>query len=400
MTFLSDRVLMLKPSATLAVSQKARELKAQGEDIISLSAGEPDFDTPDHIKRAAKTAIDEGQTKYTPVPGSMMLKQAIIKKFKRDNDLSYTPEQIIVGTGAKQVLFNAFLATINPGDEVIIPAPYWVSYPAMVNIAGGKPVHVICDQDHDFKLTPEQLETTITPKTKWVLLNSPSNPSGAVYSYDEMKALTDVLVHHPHVHIMADDMYEHLVYGETKFVTPAQVEPKLFDRTITINGVSKAYAMTGWRIGYAGGPIELIKAMTKIQGQSTSNACSVSQAAAVEALNGSQDDVVTMLETYERRMEIMVEGLNAASGLSVQKPQGAFYLYVSCQKLIGKSTSGGQKIESDLEFVNYLLEHYGVAVVPGTAFGLKNYFRVYFATDSQTIEKAIKRIQKACENIS
>ncbi len=399
MTFLSDRVLSLKPSATLAVSQKARELKAQGKDIISLSAGEPDFDTPNTIKAAAKTAIDEGQTKYTPVPGSTALKNAIIEKFKRDNDLTYTPEQIIVGTGAKQVLFNAFLATINPGDEVIIPAPYWVSYPAMVNVAGGTPVHVACDEANNFKLTAAQLQAAITPKTKWLLHNSPSNPSGAVYSQAEMKALTDVLLVHPHVHVMSDDMYEHLIYGDTTFVTPAQVEPRLYDRTITINGVSKAYAMTGWRIGYAGGPAELIKAMGKIQGQSTSNASSVSQVAAVEALNGPQDAVEKMRQTYEQRMRIMVNGINSVPGLSVKEPEGAFYLYVSCQELIGKTLPNGKAIESDLDIVSYLLEDYGIAVVPGTAFGLPNYFRVSFATSLDVIEKAVQILQEACEKI-
>ena len=399
MSFLSDRVLSLKPSATLAVSQKARELKADGKAIISLSAGEPDFDTPDNIKTAGTKAIEKGDTKYTPVPGTLDLKNAIIAKFKRDNELTYTPDQVIVGVGAKQVLFNAFLATLNAGDEVIIPAPYWVSYPAMVNVAGGTPVFIECGQSNEFKMTAEQLRAAITSKTKWVLINSPSNPSGAVYSHDEMKALTDILLDNPHVHVMSDDMYEHLVYGATKFVTPAQVEPKLYDRTLTINGVSKAYAMTGWRIGYAGGSADLIKAMGKIQSQSTSNACSIAQAAAVEALNGSQAAVEDMRATYERRMKIMVAGINEANGLSVAEPEGAFYLYVSCQDLIGKILPNGQTINSDLDIVDYLLEDYGVAVVPGTAFGLKNYFRVYFATDTETIKQAVDKIKAACDAI-
>lgn len=399
MTFLSTRVLALKPSATLAVSQKARELKAAGKDIISLSAGEPDFDTPDNIKGAGITAIENGQTKYTPVPGMPELKQAVIAKFKRDNDLDYTPEQVIIGVGAKQILFNAFLGTLNAGDEVIIPAPYWVSYPAMVNVCGGTPIFVECDQGNGFKMTAEQLEAAITPKTKWVLINSPSNPSGAVYSQTQMKALTDVLLNHPHVHVMSDDMYEHLVYGDIEFVTPAQVEPKLAERTLTINGVSKAYAMTGWRIGYAGGPVDLIKAMGKIQSQSTSNACSIAQVAAIEALNGSQTAVEEMRTTYERRMKIMVAGINEAKGLSVSAPEGAFYLYVSCQDLIGKKLPNGKDIESDLDIVDYLLEDYGVAVVPGTAFGMANYFRVYFATSTPIIEAACIKIQQACAGI-
>lgn len=399
MAFIADRLSRIKPSPTIAVTNKAKELKDAGKDVIGLGAGEPDFDTPDFVKEAAKKAINEGQTKYTAVDGTNELKDAIIKKFKRDNNLDYSRDQITVGTGGKQVLYNALMASVNPGDEVIIPAPYWVSYPDMTLLAEGTPVPVECTKENAFKLQAADLEAAITPKTKWLILNSPSNPTGAGYTWDEMKALTDVLVKHDHVYIMTDDMYEHLVYGDFEFCTPAQVEPKLFDRTLTCNGVSKSYSMTGWRIGYAGGPKELIKAMAKIQSQSTSNPCSISQAAAVEALNGDQSFLNERNATFKERRDMVVEMLNACEGLECLKPEGAFYVYPSCAGVIGKQTPDGKRIETDEDFVTYLLESVGVACVQGEAFGLSPYFRISYATSTENLKNACKRIQQACADL-
>jgi len=396
MGFLADSLSRIKPSPTLAVSQKARELKAAGRDIISLGAGEPDFDTPDNIKQAAIEAIRRGETKYTAVDGIPELKDAIIDKFRRDNGLSYERDQVTVATGGKQVLYNAFMATLNPGDEVIIPAPYWVSYPDMVLLAGGQPVIVEATLEDDFKLTPQALEAAITDRTKWFLFNSPSNPTGAAYSHDELKALTDVLMKHPHVWVMTDDMYEHLVYDDFQFVTPAQVEPGLYERTLTINGVSKAYAMTGWRIGYAGGPRELIKAMGKLQSQSTSNPCSIAQWAAVEALNGPQDFIAANNEVYKARRDMVAAMLNEAEGITCPVPEGAFYVYPSIAGCIGKKTPGGKVIETDEDFVTALLEDEGVAAVHGAAFGTSPNFRVSYATSTEALEEACKRIQRFC----
>jgi len=399
MAFLADALSRVKPSATIAVSQKARELKANGRDVIGLGAGEPDFDTPDNIKEAAIAAIRRGETKYTPVAGIPELREAISKKFKRENGLDYAPSQIIVGTGGKQILFNAFMATLNPGDEVIIPAPYWVSYPEMVALCGGKVVEVATTLEDNFKLKAEDLEAAITPKTKWLIFNSPSNPSGAAYSRDELKALTDVLVKHPHVWILTDDMYEHLTYDDFEFTTPAQVEPSLYDRTLTMNGVSKAYAMTGWRIGYAGGPANLIKAMDTIQGQQTSGACSIAQWAAVEALNGPQDFIPANKEVFKGRRDLVVSMLNQATGINCPTPEGAFYVYPSCAGLIGKKTPGGKVIETDEDFVTELLEAEGVAVVHGSAFGLGPNFRISYATSETALEEACNRIQRFCASL-
>ena len=396
MPFIATRLSNIKPSPTIAVTQKARELKAAGRNIIGLGAGEPDFDTPDNIKEAAIAAIRSGDTKYTAVDGTPALKKAICAKFKRENGLEYTPEQVTVGTGGKQVLYNALMATLNPGDEVIVPAPYWVSYPDMVLLADGVPVPVECPESAGFKLQPVDLEKAITPKTKWLILNSPNNPTGAAYTRAELKALTDVLVKHPHVWVMTDDMYEHLNYDGFEFTTPAQVEPSLYDRTLTINGVSKAYAMTGWRIGYAAGPKELIKAMGVIQSQSTSNPSSVSQAAAVEALNGPQDFIKTRAEAFKERRDLVVSMLNQATGIKCHKPEGAFYVYPSCAGTIGKTTPEGKVIETDEDFVTYLLESEGVAVVQGTAFGLAPFFRISYATSTAELEDACQRIQRAC----
>ncbi|CDN92470.1 pyridoxal phosphate-dependent aminotransferase [Rhizobium oryzihabitans] len=396
MAFLADILSRVKPSATIAVTQKARELKAKGRDVISLGAGEPDFDTPENIKEAAIEAIKRGETKYTPVSGIPELRKAIADKFKRENGLDYKPEQTIVGTGGKQILFNAFMATLNPGDEVVIPAPYWVSYPEMVAICGGTPVFVDTTLEDNFKLKPEALEKAITPKTKWFVFNSPSNPSGAAYSHDELKALTDVLVKHPHVWVLTDDMYEHLTYGDFKFVTPVEVEPSLYDRTLTMNGVSKAYAMTGWRIGYAAGPLPLIKAMDMIQGQQTSGASSIAQWAAVEALNGTQDFIPTNKKIFEGRRDLVVSMLNQAKGINCPAPEGAFYVYPSCAGMIGKTAPSGKVIESDVDFVSELLEAEGVAVVQGSAFGLGPNFRISYATSEALLEEACKRIQRFC----
>lgn len=396
MAFLADALSRVKPSATIAVSQKARELKASGRDVIGLGAGEPDFDTPENIKAAAVDAINRGETKYTPVSGIPELRKAIAAKFKRENNLDYDWQQTIVGTGGKQILFNAFMATLNAGDEVVIPAPYWVSYPEMVAICGGTPVFVSTTIENDFKLTPVDLEAAITPKTKWLIFNSPSNPSGAAYSEAELKALTDVLLRHPQVWILTDDMYEHLTYGDFVFTTPAQIEPSLKDRTLTMNGVSKAYAMTGWRIGYAAGPLELIKAMDMIQGQQTSGACSIAQWAAVEALNGTQEFIPANKEIFRGRRDLVVSMLNQAKGIQCPTPEGAFYVYPSCAGTIGKTAPSGKVIESDEDFVTELLETEGVAVVHGSAFGLGPNFRISYATSEELLEEACKRIQRFC----
>jgi aspartate aminotransferase len=399
MAFLADALSRIKPSATIAVTQMARELKAQGKDVISLSVGEPDFDTPQNIKDAAVAAIARGETKYTPVAGIPELRKAIADKFKRENGLDYKPEQVIVGTGGKQILFNAFMATINPGDEVVIPAPFWVSYPEMIALCGGTPVFVETTIENNFKLTAEQLDKAITPKTKWFMFNSPSNPSGAAYSKEELKALTDVLLKHPHVWVLTDDMYEHLVFGDFVYYTPAQVEPKLYERTLTMNGVSKAYAMTGWRIGYAAGPLPLIKAMDMIQGQQTSGACSVAQWAAVEALNGPQDFITESKKAFEERRDLVVSMLNQASGIVCPKPEGAFYVYPSCAALIGKTAPSGKVIETDEDFVMELLATEGVATVHGSSFGLGPNFRVSYATSNAKLEEACSRIQRFCASL-
>ncbi|MDH7787916.1 aspartate aminotransferase [Ochrobactrum sp. 19YEA23] len=399
MAFLADALSRVKPSATIAVSQKARELKAKGKDVIGLGAGEPDFDTPDNIKQAAIDAINRGETKYTPVAGIPELRKAIVAKFKRENGLDYTPDQVIVGTGGKQILFNAFMATLNPGDEVIVPAPYWVSYPEMVAINGGTPVFINTKIEDNFKLTAADLEKAITPKTKWLIFNSPSNPTGAAYTEAELKALTDVLVRHPQVWILTDDMYEHLVYGDFVFTTPAQVEPSLYERTLTMNGVSKAYAMTGWRIGYAAGPLQLIKAMDMVQGQQTSGACSIAQWAAVEALNGTQDFIPKNKEIFQARRDLVVSMLNQAKGIQCPTPEGAFYVYPSCADLIGKKTEAGKVIETDEDFVTELLEAEGVAVVHGSAFGLGPNFRISYATSDELLEEACNRIQRFCASL-
>ncbi|HGG03886.1 MAG TPA: pyridoxal phosphate-dependent aminotransferase [Aliiroseovarius sp.] len=396
MSFLSATLARVKPSPTIAVSTLAAELKAAGRDVIGLGAGEPDFDTPENIKAAGKAAIDAGKTKYTAPDGMPELKAAIVAKFQRDNGLTYTPQQISVGTGGKQILYNALMATLNPGDEVIIPAPYWVSYPDMVLLAGGEPVIVEAGIDTGFRMTPEQLEAAITPKSKWLIFNSPSNPTGAGYSREQLRALTDVLMRHPQVWVMSDDMYEHLVFDDFTFCTPAEVEPGLYERTLTCNGVSKAYAMTGWRIGYAGGPVELISAMRKIQSQSTSNPCSISQWAAVEALNGTQDFIATNNATFVRRRDMVVDMLNAAKGLTCPKPDGAFYVYPSISGCIGKTTPAGTRIDDDEVFAKALLEECGVAVVFGAAFGLSPNFRVSYATSDDALREACTRIQTFC----
>jgi len=399
MSFLSEKLSRIKLSPTIAVSQMARELKAAGRDVIGLGAGEPDFDTPDHIKAAAKAAIDRGETKYTAVDGSPELKEAILAKFRRENGIDYKPEQISVGTGGKQIIYNALMATVDPGDEVIIPRPYWVSYPDIVFLAGGTPVFVDASIETGFKISAADLDAAITARTKWVIINSPGNPSGAAYTTDEMKALTDVLRRHPRVWVLADDIYEHLVYDGHEFTTPVTVEPALHDRALTMNGVSKAYAMTGWRIGYGGGPVELIGAMAKLQGQSTTNPSSISQAAAVEALNGPQGFLRDWVAEFTERRDLVVSMLNQARGLSCPVPQGAFYVFPSCAGLIGRTTPGGKKLESDTDVVTHLLESEGVAVVQGAAFGLEPYFRISYATSMQDLEEACRRIQRACAEL-
>jgi aspartate aminotransferase len=400
MSILASRLSAIKPSPTIAVTTKANELKAAGQDVIGLGAGEPDFDTPDNIKAAAKAAMDRGETKYTPVAGTMPLRKAIAEKFKKDNGLTYTPEQITVGCGGKQVLYNAIMATIEAGDEIIIPAPYWVSYPDITLLAGGTPVIVACPEETGFKLRAEDLEAAITPKTKWVILNSPNNPTGAAYTADELKALTDVLMRHPHVWVMSDDMYEHMVYDDFVFATPAQVEPRLYDRTLTCNGVSKAYSMTGWRVGYAGGPVELIKAINKIQSQSSTHTSSISQAAALEALTGPQDCIPERNAVFKQRRDMVVGLLNDCPGISCRTPEGAFYVYPSCAGVIGKTAPDGRKIESDGDFVTALLELQNVACVQGEAFGLSPYFRISYATSNENLEKACARIKALCESLS
>jgi aspartate aminotransferase len=400
MAFLADRIARIKPSATIAVTDKARALKAAGRNVIGLGAGEPDFDTPENIKEAAIKAIRDGKaSKYTAVDGIPELKAAIARKFKGENELAYKPSQIIVGTGGKQVLYNALIATINPGDEVIIPAPYWVSYPDMVLLAGGEPVAVPTTMESGFKLKPEALERAITPKTKWIILNSPSNPTGAAYTRAELKAVTDVLVRHPHVHVMADDMYEHLVYDDFQFFSPAQLEPQLYERTLTVNGVSKAYCMTGWRIGYAGGPESLIKAMAMIQSQSTSNPTAVAQWAAVEALDGPQDFIPKHNKIFKERRDLCVSMLNQANGIQCPKPEGAFYVYPSCAGTIGKTAPTGKRLATDEDFVTELLEAEGVAVVQGAPFGWSPAFRISYATATSALEEACTRIQRFCGNL-
>ncbi len=396
MEFFSKNLARVKPSPTIAVTNKARELKAAGKDVIGLGAGEPDFDTPDNIKQAAIDAINRGETKYTAVDGTPELKRAICAKFKRENGLDYEPAQINVGTGGKQVLYNALLATLNPGDEVIIPAPYWVSYPDIVLLGGGEPVAVETHIEDGFKLTSEALADAITPKTKWLIFNSPSNPTGAAYTRDEIKALTDVLLDHAQVWVLTDDMYEHLTYDGFVFTTPAQVEPKLYERTLTMNGVSKAYAMTGWRIGYAGGPEKLIAAMRKIQSQSTSNPSSISQWAAVEALEGPQEFIAARAGVFKARRDLVVAMLNQAKGIDCPTPEGAFYVYPSCKACMGKTTPKGTKLESDEDFATALLEEEGVAVVHGAAFGLSPFFRISYATSNELLEEACRRIQRFC----
>jgi len=399
MVFLSDTLSRVKPSPTIAVTTKAQALKAEGKDVIGLGAGEPDFDTPENIRAAAKRAIDNGKTRYTAVDGIPELKAAICSKFLRENGLTYTPQQISVGTGGKQILYNALMATLNPGDEVIIPAPYWVSYPDMVLLAGGVPVPVVAGIETEFKLTPVQLEAAITPKTKWFIFNSPSNPTGAGYTRAELKALCDVLMRHPQVWVMSDDMYEHLVFDDFEFSTPAEIEPGLYDRTLTCNGVSKAYAMTGWRIGYAGGPVALIKAMGTIQSQSTSNPCSVSQYAALEALSGPQEFLADWRRVFQGRRDLVVSMLNQAKGIRCPKPEGAFYVYPDISGCIGKATQGGTVISNDEVFATALLEETGVAVVFGAAFGLSPNFRVSYATSDEVLREACSRIQRFCASL-
>ncbi|NJM36371.1 MAG: pyridoxal phosphate-dependent aminotransferase [Rhodomicrobium sp.] len=399
MGFIADALGRVQPSQTIAVTTKARELKAAGHDVIGLGAGEPDFDTPDNIKEAAIKAIRDGMTKYTNVEGIPELKEAIARKFARENGLTYKPGQVIVSPGGKKVIFNAMMATINPGDEVIIPAPYWVSYPDIVLLCGGTPVFVETTLEDRFKVRAEALEKAITPKTKWFIFNHPSNPTGAAYTRDELKPLTDVLMRHPHVWVFTDDMYEHLVYDDYQFVTPAHVEPGLYERTLTMNGVSKAYAMTGWRIGYAAGPEPLVKAMTKLQSQTTSNASSISQWASVEALNGPQDFLKERAQVFKERRDLVVSMLNQSHGISCPTPEGAFYVYPSCKGCIGKTTPKGKTIETDEDFVTALLEEAGVAVVHGSAFGLSPFFRISYATSTEALEEACSRIQRFCAEL-
>ena len=399
MSFIANRLHAIKPSPTIAVTTKARQLRAAGHDVIGLGAGEPDFDTADNVKKAAIAAIHSGDTKYTAVDGTPQLKEAICRKFLRENQLTYHPDQITVGCGGKQVLYNAFMASLNPGDEVVIPSPYWVSYPDMVALAGGVSVFIPCSAENSFKLQPEDLERAITDKTKWVIFNSPSNPTGAAYHREEMKKLTDVLLRYPHVHIISDDIYEHIIYDDFVFVTPAAVEPRLFDRVLTVNGVSKAYSMTGWRIGYAAGNSTLIQAMAKVQSQSTSNPCSISQAAAVEALNGPQDYLLERSASFKKRRDFVVTRLNAIEGLSCQVPQGAFYVFPSCVGLIGRKAPSGQIINNCTEFASYLLDQVQVAVVPGIGFGMENFFRISYATSDSHLEQACDRIASACSQL-
>ena len=395
MAIVAQRLAVIRPSPTVALNTKAMELKAAGHDVIGLAAGEPDFDTPGNVADAGVAAIRAGDTKYTAPDGRPELKAAVARKLKRENGLDYAPNQVTVGNGGKHVLYNAFMASLDPGDEVVVPAPYWTSYPDMVLLCGGVPVVVACKADAGFKMTAAQLEAAITPKTKWVLLNSPGNPSGAAYARADMKALTDVLLAHEHVWVMTDDMYEHIVYDGFEFVTPAQVEPRLMDRTLTVNGVSKAYAMTGWRIGYAAGPPALIKAMGMVQSQSTTNPSSISQTAAVAALDGPQDFIPERAAAFQKRRDLVVSMLNQAPGIACNRPEGAFYVYPSCAGCIGKRTPDGQVIGSDDEFCAYLIDAGGVVTVPGSAFGLSPHFRISYATDDATLEEACRRIQRA-----
>lgn len=399
MSFLASSLSNIKPSPTIAVAMKAAELKAAGKDIISLGMGEPDFDTPENIKAAAIKAIQNGDTKYTAVDGTAALKKAIIGKLKRENSLEYKASEICVSTGAKQVIYNALIASINPQDEVIIPAPFWVSYPDMVLLAGGTPVIVNSSEKNNFKISPEALEEKITEKTKWIILNSPSNPTGSCYSAEELKALADVLLRHPQVHIMADDIYEHLIFDNLKFATIAEVEPKLKDRTLIVNGVSKAYAMTGWRIGYGAGPEKLIKAMSMIQSQSTSSPCSISQAASVEALNGTQDYIPTNAKLFQSRRDMVVSMLNKIEGINCNTPNGAFYVFPSCKGLFGKKMPSGKVIENDNDFAGYLLEEALVSVVPGVAFGAPDFFRISYAASDEFLRNSMQRIADACEKL-
>ncbi|HEY1261820.1 MAG TPA: pyridoxal phosphate-dependent aminotransferase [Stellaceae bacterium] len=400
MSFLADRLARVKPSPTMAITALATELKAAGRDIIALSQGEPDFDTPENIREAAIAAIRRGETRYTVFDGRIELKEAVCGKFKRENGLDYEPSQITVSSGGKQVLYNALVATLSPGDEVVIPAPYWVSYPEMVLLADGTPVPVACPQNNGFKMRPEDLDAAITPKTKWLILNSPSNPSGAAYTEADLRAVADVLLAHPQVWVMTDDMYEHLVYDDFDFKTIAQVEPRLYERTLTVNGVSKAYCMTGWRIGYGGGPKMLIKAMGAIQSNSTANPCSISQAAAIEALNGPQDFIEPNARVFKERRDLVVGMLNRVPGLHCPTPEGAFYVYPSCAGLLGKKTPDGKPIGNDEDVARYLLEATGVAVVHGEAFGLAPHFRISYATSTEVLREACERIDRACRALS
>ncbi|MEK9874170.1 MAG: pyridoxal phosphate-dependent aminotransferase [Pelagibacteraceae bacterium] len=398
MSIISNNLSKIKPSPTIAVTQKARELKAAGKDVIGLGAGEPDFDTPDNIKEAAIKAIRDGDTKYTAVDGTPVLKKAIVDKFKRENNLDYDLDQITVGAGGKHVIYNAMMATLNEGDEVIVPAPYWVSYPDMVLLAGGTPIILECDEKQGFKLSPSELDKAITPKTKWIILNSPSNPTGACYSESDILELSKILIKHSHVYILSDDIYEHVVYEGFKFFTIAQIK-ELKDRVLTMNGVSKAYSMTGWRIGYAAGPKDIIKAIAKIQSQSTTNPSSISQAAAVEALNGKQDFIKERAKSFQERRDFVVSSLNQIEGIECLNPDGAFYVFPSCKALIGKKDPNGNVINNDTDFVKSLLEHSGIAVVQGSAFGLEGFFRISYATSMENLKKALDKIKNFCKEL-
>ena len=396
---LSQRLTKIKPSLTVSINVKANALRAEGRDVLVLAAGEPDFDTPVNIRNAAVKAMEEGQTRYVPGKGTPALQKAIIKKFQQDNDIKYSPDEIMVGVGGKHIIYNAMMATLNPNDEVIIPAPFWVSYPDIVMLAEGKPVIVKCDASQDFKITPEQLEKNISENTKWLMLNSPSNPTGAVYSFNELKAISEVLLKHPDVLVMTDDIYEKIIYDDNKFFTIASVEPKIKNRTLTLNGVSKAYCMTGWRLGYCGGPKDIIAGMNKIQSQSTTSTSSISMAASVEALDGNQDFIEKHNIQFKKRRDMVVEKLNKIQELSCAVPSGAFYIYPSCVGVIGKQTPKGNTINSDEDFMNYLLDSEGVAGVHGEAFGLSPYFRISYATDNKTLIDACERIERACSNL-
>ena len=399
MSIISDSLKKIKPSPTIAVTQKARELKAAGKDVIGLGAGEPDFDTPENIKQAAIKAINDGDTKYTAVDGTPALKKAIVEKFKKENNLDYTADQITVGAGGKHVIYNAMMATLNEGDEVIVPAPYWVSYPDIVLLAGGKPVVMECDEKQSFKINPSDLEKFITPKTKWIILNSPSNPTGACYSENDIREIAKVLEKHPHVYILSDDIYEHVTYEGFKFFTIAQIEG-LKERVLTMNGVSKAYSMTGWRIGYAAGPKEIIKAIAKIQSQSTTNPSSISQAASVEALSGTQDFIKKRADSFQERRDFVVKALNDIDGIECLNPDGAFYVFPSCKGLVGRKDTNGKEIKSDTDFVQSLLENSGIAVVQGSAFGLEGFFRISYATSMDNLKKALEKISSFCKSLS